>query len=83
MHGIIIEEPYEFVPPVYSDWWPALIQYYLPRYMRKKYGIHSVECRDVEKLQQEGRQQIKELGQKVQGKIDSTAQKVSAKLMSS
>ncbi|MEM9658244.1 MAG: 1-acyl-sn-glycerol-3-phosphate acyltransferase [Planctomycetota bacterium] len=51
MHDIVIEEPYEFVPPVYSDWWPSLIQLYLPRYMRKKYAIHSVECRDVEKLQ--------------------------------
>ena len=30
MQNIIIEEPYEFVPPVYSRFWPALIRLYIP-----------------------------------------------------
>jgi len=51
MLNVIIEEPYEFVPPVYSEWWPWLIHFYLNRYMRKTYGIESVECRQVERLQ--------------------------------
>ena len=36
---------------------------------------------DVEKLKQEGQEQIQQLEQNVQGKIDSTAQKVSTKLI--
>jgi len=50
MHNVVIEEPYEFVPPSYSDWWPALIQWYLARYLRKAYGVASVECREVQRL---------------------------------
>lgn len=51
MQDIIIEEPYEFVPPVYYDFWPSLIKHYVGRYIRKTYAIHSVECRDIERLQ--------------------------------
>lgn len=50
MQNVVIEEPYEFIPPSYSNWWPALIQLYLRRYLRKIYGITSVECRDVQRL---------------------------------
>ncbi len=51
MQNIVIEEPYEFVPPVYNNFWPFLIKHYVNRYIRKTYDIHSVECRDVELLQ--------------------------------
>jgi 1-acyl-sn-glycerol-3-phosphate acyltransferase len=50
MQNVVIDEPYEFVPPVYSEWWPNLLRYYLRRHMRTSYGIHSVECRRVERL---------------------------------
>jgi 1-acyl-sn-glycerol-3-phosphate acyltransferase len=50
MQRIIIDEPYQFVPPVYSDVWPSILRYYLPRYLWKTYGIRSVECRHVERL---------------------------------
>ena len=50
MQPIILEEPYEFVPPVYSDWWPTLIRLYLRRYLREVWGVHRVECRHVEKF---------------------------------
>jgi 1-acyl-sn-glycerol-3-phosphate acyltransferase len=50
MQRVVIDEPYEFVPPVYSDWWPNILRFYLPRYLRKAYGVHSVECRHVERL---------------------------------
>jgi 1-acyl-sn-glycerol-3-phosphate acyltransferase len=50
MQNVVIEEPYRFVPPVHSNLWPALIKYYLPRYMRKTYGIHSVETRGAQRL---------------------------------
>jgi 1-acyl-sn-glycerol-3-phosphate acyltransferase len=51
MQAIIVEEPYKFIPPVYGNIWPDLIQLYLPRYLRKKYGIQSMESRHVERLQ--------------------------------
>jgi 1-acyl-sn-glycerol-3-phosphate acyltransferase len=50
MQRVVIDEPYEFVPPVYSDWWPWLLRFYLRRYLRTAFGIHSVECRHVERL---------------------------------
>lgn len=50
MQKIIFDEPYQFVPPVYSNWWPTLLRPYLRRYLRKAHGIHSVECRHVERL---------------------------------
>jgi 1-acyl-sn-glycerol-3-phosphate acyltransferase len=50
MQRVVIDEPYEFVPPVYSDWWPNILRYYLRRYLRKAFGIASVECRHVERL---------------------------------
>lgn len=48
MQNIILEDPYEFVPPVTSDWWPTIIRSYLRRYLRKKWGVHKIECRNVE-----------------------------------
>jgi len=50
MQKVVIDEPYEFVPPIATNFWPSLMQLYLPRYLRKKYDIHSVECRHVERL---------------------------------
>ncbi len=50
MQRVVIDEPYEFVPPVYSEWWPNLLRLYLRRYLRTSYGVHSVECRKVERL---------------------------------
>ena len=50
MQTIVIEEPYEFIPPVYSRIWPALIRLYVPRHIRKTYGVHSVETRGADRL---------------------------------
>ena len=50
MQKVVIDEPYKFVPPVYSEWWPTILRRYLRRYLRKAYGVHSVECRHVERL---------------------------------
>jgi 1-acyl-sn-glycerol-3-phosphate acyltransferase len=50
MQRVVIDEPYVFVPPVYSDWWPWVLRFYLRRYLRKGFGIHSIECRHVERL---------------------------------
>jgi 1-acyl-sn-glycerol-3-phosphate acyltransferase len=50
MQKVVIDEPYKFVPPIYSDWWPIILRFYLRRYLRKAYGVHSIECRNVERL---------------------------------
>jgi 1-acyl-sn-glycerol-3-phosphate acyltransferase len=50
MQNIIIEEPYEFVPPGRSNFWPAVIQRLLTPYLRHQFDIHSVECRDVGRI---------------------------------
>ncbi len=52
MQDVIIEEPYEFVSPVYDTVWPWLMHHYLKRYLRKSFGVHSVECRDAHLLQE-------------------------------
>jgi 1-acyl-sn-glycerol-3-phosphate acyltransferase len=50
MQRVVIDEPYKFVPPVYSEWWPTLLRFILRSYLRKSFGIHSIECRHVERL---------------------------------
>ena len=50
MQNIVIDKPYVFVPPHRGRWWPWLIQRLLPRRLRKKYGIVSVECHAIDKL---------------------------------
>jgi 1-acyl-sn-glycerol-3-phosphate acyltransferase len=51
MQDVIIEEPYEFIPPGRSEWWSRVVHVLLGPYLRKKYGVHSIECRQVERLQ--------------------------------
>ncbi len=50
MQRVVIDEPYKFVPPVYSEWWPTLLRFILRPNLRKMYGVESVECRHVERL---------------------------------
>ena len=52
MQRVVIDEPYQFVPPVYSEFWPWLLRFYLKRYLRTGYGVHSIECRHVERLRE-------------------------------
>ena len=50
MQRVVIDEPYQFVPPVYSEWWPTALRFILRPYLRKSFGIQSVECRHLERL---------------------------------
>jgi 1-acyl-sn-glycerol-3-phosphate acyltransferase len=50
MQNIVIDKPYEFVPPHRGRWWPWLLQRGLRRRLRRKYGIMTVECQGAEKL---------------------------------
>ncbi|MCC7475913.1 MAG: 1-acyl-sn-glycerol-3-phosphate acyltransferase [Pirellulales bacterium] len=50
MQRVVIDEPYRFVPPVYSEWWPTLLRFILRPYLWRCYGVQAVECRHVERL---------------------------------
>jgi 1-acyl-sn-glycerol-3-phosphate acyltransferase len=50
MQRVVVDEPYKFVPPVYSDWWPTLLRFILRPNLRRLYGVESVECRNVDRL---------------------------------
>jgi 1-acyl-sn-glycerol-3-phosphate acyltransferase len=50
MQKVVIDEPYEFVPPAYSPWWPRILRFYVRRYLRKAYGIESIEFRHVDRF---------------------------------
>jgi 1-acyl-sn-glycerol-3-phosphate acyltransferase len=52
MLPVVFDEPYEFVPPVYSDWGPHVLRFYVRRYLRTAYGVHSIECRHVDRLRE-------------------------------
>lgn len=50
MQPIVIDKPYQFVPPRYSRFWHSIARFFLSGDMRKNYGISSVECIDIGKL---------------------------------
>jgi len=50
MHNVVIAKPYEFVPPHRGNLWPRLFAKTLPAQLLKKYGVRTVECRGLERL---------------------------------
>lgn len=51
MIEIVLEEPYEFVPPIDSDWWCWLVRTFkLRSFLAKEYRVESVEVRGAERL---------------------------------
>lgn len=52
MQNIVLEEPYEFVPPIESDWWIWLLRFRHRKFLRKVFGIATYDCRHVERLRQ-------------------------------
>jgi len=50
MLDVVIDEPYQFVPPVWGQWWPQVLIPLLGRYLKSKFGVVSVDCRDVSRL---------------------------------
>ncbi len=51
---VILDRPYQFVPPSRGNLWPALIQRFriVDHYLRKKEGVVSYECRNLDVFQQ-------------------------------
>ncbi|MDA7905195.1 1-acyl-sn-glycerol-3-phosphate acyltransferase [Rhodopirellula sp.] len=52
MQSVVIEEAYEFVPPYHGTWWARILQRLMPRWLRKSYGIESIECEGLEHIQE-------------------------------
>lgn len=50
MQNIVIAKPYHFVPPRLSRFWSRIIQWYLPTYLRKSFGITSWEFVGADRL---------------------------------
>ena len=50
MLPVVFDEPYTFVPPNYSNWGPHILRFYVRRYLRTAYGVHSVKSRHIERL---------------------------------
>lgn len=52
MQNVLIEKPYEFVPPIKSEWPLKFIMYsgIFKRWLRKLEGVESSEVRNVDKL---------------------------------
>lgn len=50
MQNIVIDKPYQFVPPRHSDLWPILLRSYLPKYLRESHGIETYDFRGLDHL---------------------------------
>jgi len=51
MQNIIIDQPYRFVPPCKGVFWPRALQTLVPMFLRRKFGIESIEFRGTGHLQ--------------------------------
>jgi 1-acyl-sn-glycerol-3-phosphate acyltransferase len=52
MQNIIIDKPYVPVPPHAGRIWPAILLLYLPRLLRKKFGVTGVQFVGVDRLRE-------------------------------
>ena len=51
MHNVVIDKPYEFVPPDYGTFWASLLgRFVLPHYLRSTHGVHSYELIGIDRL---------------------------------
>jgi 1-acyl-sn-glycerol-3-phosphate acyltransferase len=50
MQNIIIDQPYEFVPPCRGSFWPTLLKPLLPAYLSRLHGVESVELTGTDRL---------------------------------
>ncbi len=50
MQNVVIDKPYKFVPPSRGAFWPAVLKFYVPRLLRRSYGVSEVKVAGVERL---------------------------------
>ncbi|MGC3969248.1 MAG: hypothetical protein QM775_18380 [Pirellulales bacterium] len=41
--SVVSDKPYVPVPPYYGTLWPRALYWYVPRYLRRRYGVQSVQ----------------------------------------
>jgi hypothetical protein len=46
MHPVVLDEPYEFVPPYRGRCWPWLLQKYVGRLLRRSHGVEHGAAED-------------------------------------
>ncbi len=52
MHPVVLDQPYEFVPPHQGTWWPWFLQRFARGQLRRSYGIYDFKCQGIERLKQ-------------------------------
>lgn len=52
MQRVVIDEPYEFVPPYSGRLWPWVLQRYVGRRLRRGYGVEQLQCEGLDRIQQ-------------------------------
>lgn len=50
MDLVVSDKPYVPVPPYRGTWWPYLLNAYIPRYLRSRFGLTTVDVVGAEKL---------------------------------
>ncbi len=50
MDAVVIDEPYQFVPPHKNKWWPWLLQKLIRRQLKRDHGIESLEIEGLDRL---------------------------------
>lgn len=50
MQNIVIDQPYEFVPPCRGVFWPNVLKPLLPVYLRRSHGVEAVELTGTDHL---------------------------------
>jgi 1-acyl-sn-glycerol-3-phosphate acyltransferase len=51
MQRVVIDKPYVPVAPYRGRLWPAILSRYVPRMLRKKFGVTKIECVHIDRLQ--------------------------------
>ncbi len=51
MNSVVSDKPYTPVPPYRGTFWPRVLNLYIPRYLRRRYGTANVAVTGIEKLQ--------------------------------
>ncbi len=52
MQSIVIDQPYEFVPPCRGNLWPRILKPFLPGYLSRSHGVEAVELTGTERLRE-------------------------------
>ncbi|MCA9138053.1 MAG: lysophospholipid acyltransferase family protein [Planctomycetales bacterium] len=52
MHAVVLDQPYEFIPPYRGRLWPWFLQKFVRRRLRRSYGIEGFQVQGLERLRE-------------------------------